>query len=287
MAGYVNGPQAAEWGRQRLDIEGEWPPVLVDLDLRYWADPKACDYQKRPSIRLLAAAWGWHRRRVERRLKRDTTGTLPGQKGDNGGTVDPVSKTTIQPDRDTTGTLPGQKGDNGGTAPLYKRARASPSPDPTPAQEQTPKPPRGLLQILSALRGSDIDKANQKTIAEFRMFRKKTSATVPQMLLIVAAMKHCPQQIFARDVRAETWPDGTDRSTFWGTLIVQRRWSDRLSVAEKWDREGRPGAKARKRQSAFEYDQPAEPQTSFDLQCEKAFANGGIEALDALIAAQQ
>ena len=33
MAGYVNGPQAAEWGRQRLDIEGEWPPVLVELVL--------------------------------------------------------------------------------------------------------------------------------------------------------------------------------------------------------------------------------------------------------------
>ncbi len=31
MAGYVNGPQAAEWGRQRFDIEGEWPPVVVDL----------------------------------------------------------------------------------------------------------------------------------------------------------------------------------------------------------------------------------------------------------------
>jgi hypothetical protein len=140
MAGYVNGPQAAEWGRQRLDIAGEWPAVLVDLDLRYWADPKACDYQKRPSIRLLAAAWGWHRCRVERLLKRDNTETTPRQHRDNTETVDPLPKDAFEDERDNTETTPRQHRDNTETPPLYKRARASPSPSPPPSRKASSPP---------------------------------------------------------------------------------------------------------------------------------------------------
>lgn len=47
MAGFVPGPQATEWGQQRTAIGGEWPPVLVDLDLRYWADPRGRAYRLR------------------------------------------------------------------------------------------------------------------------------------------------------------------------------------------------------------------------------------------------
>jgi len=135
MAGYVNGPQAAEWGRQRLDIEGEWPPVLVDLDLRYWADPKACDHQKRPSIRLLAAAWGWRRGRVERLLKRDNSETTARQQRDNSETVDPLAKDAFEGERDNSETTARQQRDNSETALLYKRAPASPSPSPPPSQK--------------------------------------------------------------------------------------------------------------------------------------------------------
>ena len=78
VAGFVPGPQAAWWGRERLCIECEWPELLVDLDLRYWADPKSCDGQTRPSTRQLAATWGWTKSRADRYIKRDSCGTVAG-----------------------------------------------------------------------------------------------------------------------------------------------------------------------------------------------------------------
>ena len=118
---------------------------------------------------------------------------------------------------------------------------------------------------------------------EFRNFRKKTDATVDEVLLVVAAMKRCPSKLFAYDVRAEGWEGGMDRSQLWGTLVVQRRWEDRLTVATRWDSDGRPGAK--RKQTAFEYEPPAEAKTAFEIECDKAFQEGGIEAMDALIEA--
>ena len=57
--GHVQGVPAAAWERDRTQIAGRWPEVLVRLDLAYWSDPLCCGGQRRPSVRTLAATWGW------------------------------------------------------------------------------------------------------------------------------------------------------------------------------------------------------------------------------------
>ena len=227
MAGFVPGPQATEWGQQRTAIGGEWPPVLVDLDLRYWADPISCERRNRPSTRQLALTWGWKKSRVDRYLKRDTGGTVAGHSRDSGGTVDPDTKGPINDDRDTRGTPVGHSRDSGGTTPIVDPARPTPSPSPSPNNT-------ALLRILSALKGKPIESASRMAPKQLKNFRAKTGATVDELVLVAEAMHRCPAPLFARDVRAEGWPEGSDRRKQLGTLLCQRRWDDRLSAAQEW-----------------------------------------------------
>lgn len=58
--------------------------------------------------------------------------------------------------------------------------------------------------------------------------------------LVAEAARDCPDRVFARDIRAEGWPDGTDRHRDLGTICRQDRWDVRLVTARAWDAAGRP-----------------------------------------------
>jgi hypothetical protein len=68
-----------------------------------------------------------------------------------------------------------------------------------------------------------------------------------RVVLVARAAQMSRHKLFARDVRAEGWPDGIDRTNDVATICVQRRWDERLAVAERWARdsgrlsEPRPG----------------------------------------------
>lgn len=87
--GHVQGVPSDAWERDRTQIAGRWPEVLVRLDLAYWSDPICCAGQRRPSIRALAQTWGWSPSAAGRVIaawdaaqQRDTDGTPVGQSRD-------------------------------------------------------------------------------------------------------------------------------------------------------------------------------------------------------------
>ena len=53
-------------------------------------------------------------------------------------------------------------------------------------------------------------------------------------LLLASAAQRCPEPLFARSLRAEGWPEGTDRSRSVRTLMVQDAWDERVEAARKW-----------------------------------------------------
>ena len=85
MAGWIP-TDAAAWLRDRCRIPTPWPEVLVITDLRFWANPKACDYRERPSVRDLAATWGWGKNRVCRWVGRPELWVDSSSSGDRAGT---------------------------------------------------------------------------------------------------------------------------------------------------------------------------------------------------------
>ena len=44
----------------------------------------------------------------------------------------------------------------------------------------------------------------------------------------------CPHRKFARDIRAEGWPEGTDRHRDLESVLRHARWADRLEMAREW-----------------------------------------------------
>jgi hypothetical protein len=69
-------------------------------------------------------------------------------------------------------------------------------------------------------------------------------AHAEDMALVADAAQRCPERLFAHDIRAVGWPDGTDRSRSPHTLCVQKRWDERLAAAKAWDARGRPTIQA-------------------------------------------
>jgi len=51
---------------------------------------------------------------------------------------------------------------------------------------------------------------------------------------VAEAAHRCPVGLFAKDIRAEGWADGTDRQHDVSTIAVQARWDVRILVARQW-----------------------------------------------------
>ena len=69
-----------------------------------------------------------------------------------------------------------------------------------------------------------------------------------QVCLVAEWAQQAPDEEAAREIRAEGWADGTDRSRKVGNICRQRppgqsggaTWDDRLLLAEVWEAAGRP-----------------------------------------------
>ena len=73
--------------------------------------------------------------------------------------------------------------------------------------------------------------------------RDSLSVFLGDWMLVARAARECPHGLFSRDLRAEDWPEGFDRSRSVATLAVQMRWDDRLVAAKEWV--GGPASKPR------------------------------------------
>lgn len=61
-----------------------------------------------------------------------------------------------------------------------------------------------------------------------------------EVVLVAEWAQRAPDRLAARDLRAEGWAEGTDRSRSADTLCRREKWGDRLDAAQRWDRAGRP-----------------------------------------------
>ena len=96
------------------------------------------------------------------------------------------------------------------------------------------------LRALAAITGSEPNPKRCKTDAR-RIWALARSLDWPdpaefeaELLLVADAAKRCPLPLFARDIRAEGWNGGVDRSTHVSTVTVQSKFGDRLRAAQKW-----------------------------------------------------
>lgn len=275
MSGWVP-MDAGAWMRERDQIAGPWPDVLVAFDLRFWADTKACDGRERPSIRILGETWGWAKSKAERFInapekwadpykQRDTSGTGVGHQRDTSGTVDDGSTPKSVDDRDTSGTRVGHQWDTSGTPSKGSRARTpthTPTPTPPPSEGVTPVPawarnvrlPDGvarsdIVDVVVAAKDAAIgvpgnpERAGTASKAVLALWRAIGCPMLPafrdELLLVIEAAKDCPDPLFARDIRAEGWVGGSDRHRDLGTLCRHDRWDVRLDAARRWDAAGR------------------------------------------------
>ncbi len=73
--------------------------------------------------------------------------------------------------------------------------------------------------------------------------RPPLDAFQAEVVLVAKAFRESPEPIFARDVRAEGWKGGTNRSRSLKTLCVLESWSDRLDTAQRWEAGGAMAAR--------------------------------------------
>lgn len=82
-----------------------------------------------------------------------------------------------------------------------------------------------------------------KVLALWRRLGRPPPAEFEADVAMVAhAARECPDRLFARDIRAEGWAEGRDRSRAVPTLLSQERWTERLDAARAWEAAGHPRA---------------------------------------------
>jgi hypothetical protein len=101
----------------------------------------------------------------------------------------------------------------------------------------------GVTAIVSAIRGQPTVPAKTTAapvLALYRAAEVPWPAFVADALLVADAVHRCPERLFARDLRAEGWEDGTDRRRDVAAVLRHARWQARLDAARAWDIKGRP-----------------------------------------------
>lgn len=96
-----------------------------------------------------------------------------------------------------------------------------------------------LARVVEATRGK-VRRDSMATDARalLGLLRELDWPSLPEWtedaILVAGAMQTCPHPMFARDVRAIGWDGGVDRRHSVSTLVVHRRWADRLAAARAW-----------------------------------------------------
>ncbi len=153
--------KATGWGDRRGHFPTPWDPFMVEIDMLYWVDPRACEGRSRPTVSELARDYGWSRGRLRKHLeKRSQMGARaePPQ-SQMGARVEPDEPPSEGDDRDTRARAepPQSQGGaraepDGGQAPQSTRARPSPSPSPSPSLEKHMSTFGRLLPIWKRVR---------------------------------------------------------------------------------------------------------------------------------------
>lgn len=104
-----------------------------------------------------------------------------------------------------------------------------------------------VLDVIGAVRGKVVTKPDEcatdakEILGLWRTVGYPAPSTMARDLGdVVEWAQRSPDRLAARDIRAEGWAEGVDRSRAIGTLCVRRSWGDRLAAAKDWIARGRP-----------------------------------------------
>jgi len=101
--------------------------------------------------------------------------------------------------------------------------------DLAPSEPSPPIPP---------IAGDVRCKGDAKTILALWSYleRPPLGEFAADVIAVIRAAKPggCPHRKFARDIRAEGWPEGTDRHRDLSSVLVHQRWETRLEMAREW-----------------------------------------------------
>lgn len=171
------------WEVDRLDFPRPWPRRWVHQDLRFWHDPKACGGVPRPSVRELAATWGWSRSAVHRLLQPECIAQwmdpqhAAGQERDSAGTALGQERDTDTPDNANNGDSVGHRRDSAGTGAGQERdaslgdTGAHTSTSTSTSGGSPPTPPAGGDGKQSKPRKADlVQQAAERVYAHWRSY---------------------------------------------------------------------------------------------------------------------
>lgn len=130
-----------------------------------------------------------------------------------------------------------------------------PDPDPLPAWTPAARECGGhdrravagmCLDVVSAIRGEAAKPDRCATDARvvlglWRVLGHPPPAEMAADLgAVIEWAQRAPDPLAARDIRAEGWADGTDRSRSLDTICRRNQWGDRLAAARRWAQDGKP-----------------------------------------------
>lgn len=106
-----------------------------------------------------------------------------------------------------------------------------------------------VCDCVEAVHGRPPDPGKVKTSADpiLKLWRAlgRPDDFFDDFQLVAQASHDCGAKIFARDIRAEGWTDGTDRQFRVATIARQEPWAERVAIAKAWRDAGRPAPRAR------------------------------------------
>lgn len=106
-----------------------------------------------------------------------------------------------------------------------------------------------VLRCIEAITQATVNPARSGTaagpvLALWRKLGKPPPVDLEADVALVARWaRKSPDRLAARDIRAEGWDGGVDRSSVVKTLCVQESWDARLAAAKAWDAAGSPDAR--------------------------------------------
>jgi hypothetical protein len=145
--------------------------------------------------------------------------------------------------------------DERGSAPS-----ADPKPDPAPAWATKAKRPKGVTPLaladavslcVAAIRGTAgiAAASNAEPVVSLwgRLGQPPLADFIRDVDVVALAARECPEPMFARDIRAEGWADGTDRSRVVASVCrfgppprsQGATWDERVEAARRWEQAGR------------------------------------------------
>jgi hypothetical protein len=244
-----------------------WPREAVVADLRWWANEERRG-RDMPRRVVLARRWGWTDWATRQAIADEGAWRSQPWETEAGPTaLQPSTNRSPTVDQPPDNGSPSLFGDiptddqppanRQPTARRHTRGIKEGNQESAITEADTPCPPwagplasgtgipkadlvAGVVQVLATVRGKQPNPARCATDAKsiVSLWRATGKQPWPEFIadldLVAQACQQSPDRLFSRDVRADGWQGGVDRSRDVATICRHDRWSARLDAARRW-----------------------------------------------------